>query len=87
MKHYNFVDFSRFGSAWSPTYFNVVRDPVDRVNNIEQIWKVAQDSVDISDRVVVLLLARGVERGRAEAGVPGAALAGSKDAQDGLRHV
>ena len=31
VKHYNFVDFSRFGSAWSPTYFNVVRDPVERV--------------------------------------------------------
>ena len=31
VKHYNFVDFSRFGSAWSPTYFNVVRDPIERV--------------------------------------------------------
>ena len=31
VKHYNFVDFSHFGSAWSPTYFNVVRDPVERV--------------------------------------------------------
>ena len=31
VKHYNFVDFSRFGSAWSPTYFNIVRDPIERV--------------------------------------------------------
>ena len=32
VKHYNFVDFPRFGSAWTPTYFNVVRDPVERVH-------------------------------------------------------
>ena len=40
--------------------------------------------VQISDSFVVLLLARRLERGRAEAGVSRAALAGSKNAQNGL---
>ena len=31
VKHYNFVDFSKYGSDWTPTYINIVRDPVERV--------------------------------------------------------
>lgn len=40
VKHYNFVDFSRFGSTWSPRYFNVVRDPVERVKINEIIYSI-----------------------------------------------
>ena len=31
IRHYNFVDFERFGSDWSPDWFTLVRHPVDRV--------------------------------------------------------
>ena len=31
VKHYNFVDFERYGAGWTPTYINIVRDPVERV--------------------------------------------------------
>ena len=32
IRHYNFVDFQKYGSDWSPDWFNMVRDPVDRVS-------------------------------------------------------
>ncbi len=31
VRHYNFVNFERFGSLWTPNYINIVRHPVDRV--------------------------------------------------------
>ncbi len=31
-QHYNFVDFKKFGSDWSPDWFAVVRDPVEKVS-------------------------------------------------------
>ena len=34
IQHYNFVDFEDQGSDWSPDWFNLVRDPVDRVSNV-----------------------------------------------------
>jgi hypothetical protein len=34
IRHYNFANFADYGSVsgWSPDWFNVVRDPVDRVS-------------------------------------------------------
>ena len=34
IRHYNFVDFDAFGSpgGWKPDWFNVVRDPIERVS-------------------------------------------------------
>ena len=33
IRHYNFIDFKKFaGSSWSPDFYNVVRDPIDRVS-------------------------------------------------------
>ena len=31
VRHYNFVDMTRYGALWNPLYFNVVRDPIDKV--------------------------------------------------------
>lgn len=38
IRHYNFVDFQRFGSpgGWRPDWFNVVRDPIERVRYL--LW-------------------------------------------------
>ena len=32
-KPYNFVDFKKHGSSWSPEYFSIVRDPIEKVGN------------------------------------------------------
>ena len=31
VQHYNFIDFSKFGYTWNPDWFNVVRDPIEKV--------------------------------------------------------
>ena len=31
IQHYSFIDFSKFGYDWSPDWFNIVRDPVEKV--------------------------------------------------------
>ena len=31
VRHYNFIDFTKYGSPWYPDWFNVVRDPIDKV--------------------------------------------------------
>ena len=48
VRHYSFVDFEKYGSFWTPTYINMVRDPVERVrtrtlnilfcNNLEALF-------------------------------------------------
>jgi hypothetical protein len=30
-KPYNFIDFNKHGSLWSPDYFSIVRDPIEKV--------------------------------------------------------
>ena len=36
-RHYAFLDFHQFGYNWMPDYFNVVRDPIEKV--ISNIYK------------------------------------------------
>ncbi|XP_040580410.1 uncharacterized protein [Lepeophtheirus salmonis] len=31
VRHYNFVDFTKYGYSWTPIYINMVRDPIERV--------------------------------------------------------
>ena len=31
VRHYSFIDFAHYGSAWHPDWFNIVRDPIDKV--------------------------------------------------------
>ena len=31
VRHYSFIDFAKFGYDWSPDWFTIVRDPVDKV--------------------------------------------------------
>ena len=31
IQHYSFIDFTKFGYDWSPDWFNIVRDPVEKV--------------------------------------------------------
>ena len=31
-KPYNFVDFNKHGSMWSPDFFSIVRDPIEKVS-------------------------------------------------------
>ena len=31
IQHYSFIDFSKFDYDWSPDWFNIVRDPVEKV--------------------------------------------------------
>ena len=34
VRHYSFIDFEKnTGSTWSPDWFNIVRDPIDKVRN------------------------------------------------------
>ena len=34
VRHYSFIDFEKnTGSDWSPDWFNIVRDPIDKVRN------------------------------------------------------
>ena len=30
--HMSFIDLAKFGSPWVPTWFSIVRDPIERVN-------------------------------------------------------
>ena len=30
-KHYSFINFSSFGSKWSPDYISILRDPLERI--------------------------------------------------------
>ena len=32
VRHYSFVDLERFGYDWSPDWFSLVRDPIEKVN-------------------------------------------------------
>lgn len=32
VRHYNFIDFKEFSHGWHPDWFNVVRDPIDKVS-------------------------------------------------------
>jgi len=31
IQHYSFIDFGKFGYNWTPDWFNIVRDPVEKV--------------------------------------------------------
>ena len=31
IQHYSFIDFNKFGYNWTPDWFNIVRDPVEKV--------------------------------------------------------
>ena len=31
IRHYAFLDFAQFGYQWNPDWFNLVRDPIEKV--------------------------------------------------------
>ena len=35
IRHYSFIDFEKHtNSTWSPDWFNIVRDPIDKVSKV-----------------------------------------------------
>ena len=39
-RHFNFIDFEKYGVRWNPDWFSIVRDPVDRVCAVFLIFKI-----------------------------------------------
>ena len=33
IRHYGAIDFQKHGASWMPYFFNVIRNPIDRVSN------------------------------------------------------
>ena len=41
VRHYSFIDFERRGLGWKPDWFNIVREPIDKVREKslkQKIW-------------------------------------------------
>lgn len=45
VRHYNFIDFAKFGSPWHPDWFNLVRDPIDKIVSWFYYWRAAWNVV------------------------------------------
>ena len=46
IRHYNFVDFERYGGIWTPDYINIVRDPIDKIVSWFYYWRAAWNIVE-----------------------------------------
>ena len=46
IRHYNFVDFEEYGGIFTPTYINVVRNPVDKIVSWFYYWRAAWNVVE-----------------------------------------
>ena len=58
VRHYSFVDFPMYGSMWSPDWFSMVRDPIDKVKQNSLSYKLL---IVFLDCVMVLLLEGSLE--------------------------
>ena len=45
VRHYSFIDFAKYGSPWHPDWFNVVRDPIDKIVSWFYYWRAAWNVV------------------------------------------
>ena len=45
VRHYSFIDFAKHGSPWHPDWFNLVRDPIDKMVSWFYYWRAAWNVV------------------------------------------
>ena len=45
IRHYSFIDFERSGLAWRPDWFNIVRDPIDKVKYRSRLGFLVDNSI------------------------------------------
>jgi hypothetical protein len=55
VRHYSFVDFDDLGYQWHPDWFNLVRDPIDKVNWINLVICVGAERAKRIPRLYLLL--------------------------------